>query len=138
MTNKVELAGDGLSIARGAPLAEEKGIGALTLGAYLREVTGRFGPNEMGCQRTPDGKAMVRWSYSELWDNCMQTARALVACGVGKGVRVGTMTTNRLEYFPGFFGTALAGGVASPLSTFSTPAERRVILQQSAGFLAYF
>jgi fatty-acyl-CoA synthase len=62
----------------------------------------------------------------------MVTARALVACDVGKGVRVGTMTTNRLEYFPGFFGTALAGGVASPLSTFSTPAELELILQQSA------
>ena len=58
-------------------------------------------------------------------------ARALVACDVGKGVRVGTMTTNRLEYFPGFFGTALAGGVATPLSTFSTPAELEVILEKS-------
>jgi fatty-acyl-CoA synthase len=135
MTARIEVA-DGLSIARGIPLAEEQGIGALTLGGYLREVTQRFGPNEMGCQRTPDGpndkSGMERWSYNQLWANAMEVARALVSCDVGKGVRVATMTTNRLEYFAGFFGTALAGGVATPLSTFSTPAELELLLEKSA------
>ena len=40
MESKVEVV-DGLSIARGIPLSEESGIGALTLGGYLREVTQR-------------------------------------------------------------------------------------------------
>ena len=39
-------------------------------------------------------------------------ARALKACGVGKGERVGLLMTNRLEFVSGLFGTALAGGVA--------------------------
>ena len=64
---------DGLSIAHGIPLSEEKGIGALTLGGYFREVTQRFGPNEMGCQRKPglpaSAENMERWTYAEAWDN---------------------------------------------------------------------
>ncbi len=134
MTHAVEVV-DGLSIARGAPLAEEEGIGALTLGAYLRDVTRRFGPNEALCMRAPgganDGSAMLRWSYDQLWDNAMEVARALTACDIGKGVRVGTMTTNRLEFFSGFFGSALAGGVATTISTFSTAAELELLLEKS-------
>ncbi len=126
---------DGLSISHGIPLSEEKGIGALTLGAYFREITEKFGPNEMGCQRKPglppSAENMERWTYAEAWDRAIAVAKSLVACEVGKGVRVATMTTNRLEYFPGFFGAALAGGVATPLSTFSTPAEFEVILEKS-------
>lgn len=122
---------DGLSIARGISLSEEQGNGALTLGGYLREVTTRFGQREVACMRSADGKGMIRWSYDDLWRCSMDVARALVACGVGKGTRVGVMTTNRLEFFPGLFGTALAGGVAVPLSTFSTPSELEILLQQS-------
>ncbi|MGE3692964.1 MAG: class I adenylate-forming enzyme family protein [Novosphingobium sp.] len=121
-----------LSIARGIPLGEEAGIGALTLGGYLRELTERFEPDEMGCMRAPDGRQMIRWSYRDLWTNAMEVARALAACGVGKGARVGTLTTNRLEFFSSFFGTALAGAIASPFNTFSTSAELEVLLQQSA------
>jgi fatty-acyl-CoA synthase len=130
MTSKVEVT-DGLSIARGVPLAEEQGIGALTLGGYLREVTEKFGPNEAACMRTPDGTGMVRWTYDQLWDNAMEVARALTACDIGKGVRVGTMTTNRLEFFSGFFGSALAGGVAATISTFSTADELKLLLEKS-------
>lgn len=124
----VRLAG-GLSIARGIPLTEEEGIGPLTLGGYLREVTSRFGPHEAACMRA--GGSMVRWTYDELWRHAVDVARTLIACGVGKGTRVGVMTTNRLEFLPAVFGTALAGGVATPLSTFSTPAELDLLLRQS-------
>jgi fatty-acyl-CoA synthase len=59
----------------------------------------------------------------------MEVARALVACGVGKGTRVGVLATNRLEFLSGVFGTALAGGVAMTVSTFFTPAELETVLQ---------
>lgn len=131
MTRSIQVA-DGLSIARGIPLSEEHGNGPLTLGSYLREITNCFGPREAACMRSAGGKGMIRWSYDELWRHSMDVARALVACGVGKGTRVGVMTTNRLEFFPGLFGTALAGGVAATLSTFSTPSELEILLQQSA------
>ncbi len=119
-----------LSIAYGEPLADEPGIGALTLGDYLREVTARHGPSEALVIRGEDG--MVRWTYDDLWARSNEVARALVACGVGKGTRVGVMTTNRMEFLSTVFGTALAGGVATTLSTFSTAPELKVLLQSSA------
>ncbi len=112
---------DGLSLIRGIPLTEEVGIGALTLGGYLKEITAQFGPREAAVMR--DGDSIERWSYDDLWAHSLAVARALLACGVGKGTRVGILMTNRLEFLSSVFGTALAGGVATTMSTFSTAAE---------------
>ena len=68
---------------------------------------------------TFEGKS---WTYAELWDRANAVARALIACGVGKGTRVGVLMTNRPEFLSAVFGTGLAGGVSVALSTFSTPA----------------
>src|SRR4051794_17002515 len=92
-----------LSIVHGAPLAEEPGLGALTLPGYLREVTGRYAAREALVFSHPDG-SRERWSYAELWARSMAVARALVACGVGKDSRVGVMMTNRLEWVASVFG----------------------------------
>lgn len=119
-----------LSIVSGPPLADEPGIGPLTLGGWLREVSGRFGPREALVMHEPDG--VTRWSYDELLDRANEVARALHACGVGKGTRVGVLMTNRPEFLSALLGTALAGGVAATLSTFSTPAELEFLLQSSA------
>lgn len=120
----------GLSLVRGAPLNEEAGIGALTLGGYLKEVVVRFGTREAAVMRTAEG--VERWSYDDLWARSMDVARALLACGISKGTRVGILMTNRLEFLSAVFGTALAGGVATTLNTFSTPAELRILLANSA------
>lgn len=128
MESKVEVV-DGLSIARGIPLSEESGIGALTLGGYLREVTQRFGPNEALVLR--EGDSIVRWTYDDLWQRSVQVARALISSGVGKGTRVGILQTNRPEFLASLFGTALAGGVASTISTFYTPTELEQVLKMS-------
>jgi fatty-acyl-CoA synthase len=118
-----------LSISQGIPLAEEQGIGALTLGGYLREVCTRFGPNEALVLR--EGDSVVRWSYDKLWQRCNEVARALVACGVGKGTRVGILQTNRPEFLASVFGVALAGGVATTISTFYTTSELEQVLGMS-------
>ncbi|MBF6170143.1 AMP-binding protein [Nocardia blacklockiae] len=110
-------AGDPVAIAAGPPLAEEPGLGPLTLPGFLREVTERYGDREA---LVADG---ARWSYTELWERASAVARALRGCGVGKDGRVGVLMTNRPEWLAAVFGTALAGGVAVTLSTFSTPAE---------------
>ena len=120
---------EGLSLVKGIPLNEEEGIGSLTLGGYLKEVTERFGSNEAVVLPGPDGAE--RWSYDDLWARSIEVARALLACGIGKGTRVGVLMTNRLEFLSSVFGTALAGGVATTLSTFSTPAELKVVLENS-------
>ena len=123
------MSAEGLSLIRGIPLNEEEGIGALTLGAHLKEVTTRFGPKEAAVMY--HGDSIERWSYADLWSRSVEVARALLACGVGHGTRVGVLMTNRLEFMSSVFGTALAGGVATTMSTFSTPAELEVLVHHS-------
>jgi acyl-CoA synthetase (AMP-forming)/AMP-acid ligase II len=118
-----------LSIARGLPLQEEPGLGALTIGGYLREVTARYGDREALVMHTP--RSIERWSYAQLWQQSVAVAKALVACGVGKNTRVGILMTNRPEYLSAVFGTGLAGGVAVGLSTFSTSSELEYLLSAS-------
>lgn len=130
MTSRVQVE-NGLSIVRGIPLSEEEGIGALTLGGFVREIAGRYGPNEVAVlwHDGPAGSRAERWTYDDLLARSMEVARALVACGVGKGTRVGLLMTNRLEFLSGLFGTALAGGVATTISTFYTPTELDEVLK---------
>jgi fatty-acyl-CoA synthase len=120
-----------LSIVRGPPLSGEPGLGELTLSGFIRQVTQRYSDREALAQLMPDG-AVQRWSYQKLWDRCVEVGKALVACGLGKGERVGVLMTNRAEFLSSVFGTALAGGVATPLSTFSTPHELEYLLVSSA------
>lgn len=115
-----------ISITRGIPLAEEAGLGDLTLGGFIRQVTDRFADREA----LVDGD--TRWTYRDLWDRSMDVAKALVAHGIGKGERVGILMTNRAEFLSATFGTALAGGVAATLSTFSTEAELEHLVATSA------
>ncbi|MFC8528011.1 class I adenylate-forming enzyme family protein [Nocardia sp. NPDC057227] len=114
------------AIAAGPPLADEPGLGPLTLPGFLREVTARYGDRE--ALRVPGG---VSWTYRELHDRAVEVARALRAAGVGKDSRVGVLMTNRPEWLAAVFGTSLAGGVAVALSTFSTPAELDHLLRVS-------
>ena len=117
------------SIVSGPPLAEEPGLGALTLPGFLREVTQMYGEREALVWRTADG--VVRWTYAQLWERAIEVARALRACGLGKDARVGVLMTNRPEWLAAVFGTSLAGGVAVTLSTFSTPPELDYLLRAS-------
>ncbi len=128
MTGSTQTAGK-MSLIRGIPLAEEEGIGALTLGGYIKEVTTRFATNEAVVIHGPNG--VERWSYADLWARSFAVARALLACGIGKETRVGILMSNRLEFLSSVFGTALAGGVATTMSTFSTAAEMEVIVKNS-------
>ncbi len=119
----------GLSISQGIPLDEEQGIGPLTLGGYVREIARRHGPSEAAVIHL--GGEAQRWTYDELLARSMEVARSLVACGVGRGTRVGILVTNRLEFLSCAFGAALAGGIATTISTFFTTAELEVVLKES-------
>ena len=119
-----------LSVVYGPPLSDEPGLGALTLPGFLREVTQSYGEREALVWRTADG--VTRWTYSQLWERAIEVARALRACGLGKEGRVGVLMTNRPEWLAAVFGTALAGGVAVTLSTFSTPPELDYLIRASA------
>jgi fatty-acyl-CoA synthase len=128
MTGSVEVVG-GLSIVHGIPLGEEQGIGPLTLGGYVRAVAQAYGPREAAVLHL-DGE-VVRWSYDELYARSLAVARSLIALGTGKGTRVGVLMTNRPEFLSAVFGAALAGCVATPISTFFTPTELEVVLKAS-------
>ena len=119
-----------LAIIRGMPLEEEPGLGALTLPGFLAEVRECFGPREALIMHQP-GREPVRWSYDEVWNRSHEIARALIACGIGKGARIGILMTNRPEWVSSFFGISLAGGVAVGLSTFATPGELDALLAAS-------
>ncbi|MCX7283209.1 MAG: class I adenylate-forming enzyme family protein [Novosphingobium sp.] len=128
------MAESALSILKGIPLDEEEGLGELTLSGWLRAA----------CENGGDAEALVyhegglgvgtriSWTYAELWARANAVARALIACGVGKGTRVGVLMTNRPEFLSATFGIALAGGVAATFSTFSTPAELDHLIEASA------
>lgn len=119
-----------LAISRGVPLAEEPGLGALTLPGFLREVCQRF-PEREALALWEDDRVTERWTYAEMWDRAIAVARALVACGAGRDARVGVLMSNRPEWVSACFGVALAGGTVVGLSTFSTPAELDHLLQAS-------
>ncbi|HEX7857990.1 MAG TPA: class I adenylate-forming enzyme family protein [Sphingobium sp.] len=129
MTSKVQVV-DGLSLVRGIPLSDEEGIGALTLGGYVREIKERYGPRDAAVFRL--GDTVETWTYNDLWDRSVEVARALIASGVVKGARVGIIATNRLEFLSCVFGTGLAGGIAVPISTFFTPTEMETVLKMAA------
>jgi fatty-acyl-CoA synthase len=118
------------SIVRGPPLAEEPGVGSLTIAGYAREVTSRFGDREALVMHGREGR--VSWSYTELWERSVEVAKALIAAGAGKDARIGVLMTNRPDYLASVFGIALAGGVTVSLSTFSTPFELEYLLQAGA------
>ncbi len=125
-----------LSIVKGPPLSEEPGLGALTLPGFVREVTDRFAAREAVVFHSPEGA--LRWTYADLWQRSLEVARALVACGIGREGRVGVMTTNRPEWIAAVFGTALAGGIAVPISTFSTVPELDYMLRVSGVSILLF
>lgn len=120
-----------LSVIQGLPLVEEPGLGALTLSGFLREVCDRYREREAVAQPRPNGTT-ERWSYDDLWYRSVDIARSLIDSGLGKGERVGILMTNRVEFLSALFGTQLAGGIAAPLSTFSTPDELDYLIAHSA------
>lgn len=104
------------------PLLGDEPLGALTLGGFLREVCHAHSTREALVLHPPSGP-VVRYRYSDVWDEACTVARALLAAGVTKETRVGLLATNRPEWVTAAFGIALAGGTCVALSTFTTAAE---------------
>lgn len=125
------------SRVHGQPLDAEPGLGPLTIAGYLRDVTERYREREAVVMHHPSG-GRISLSYQELWSRSVRLARALVAAGVDKDTRVGVLMTNRPEHLVSIFGIALAGGIATSLSTFSTPSELEYLLQASAVSILIF
>ncbi len=117
-----------LSEFSGIPLAEESGIGALTLCGFAREVSERFSEHEAICWRDQTG-TMRRYSYQDFYSQSRKVASALLALGVTRGTRVGILASNRPEWLFCVFGASMAGATAVALNTFSPQRELRLQLE---------
>jgi fatty-acyl-CoA synthase len=115
-----------VTILEGRPLSDEDGVGALTLGGFLTEVCARY------AEREALVLGDVRWTYAELLAQSRAVSAALVAGGTAKFSRVGILMGNRPEAVAAFFGAAMAGAVAVPMSTFSPRPEIGFFLAHSA------
>ena len=117
----------------GPSLDSTLGVGALTLGGFLGQVVADHARREALVFDDPlldDGT--VRWTYRDLDEQTVSIAAGLVTRGVGFGTRVGIVMGNRPEAVASIFAVALVGGVAVPLSTFSTTSELRDLIERSA------
>jgi fatty-acyl-CoA synthase len=119
-----------LSEIQGPALADETGIGALTLAGFVTEIAQKHADRE--ALRWTDLTGETRsWTYAQMQEESLRVARALLAAGAGKGTRVGLLISNRPEWIFGMFGSAMAGAVTIALSTFSTRQELAYQLHQS-------
>lgn len=106
----------------GPTIADEAGLGPLTLAGFLTDITQRFGDNEALCWWDLAGNDL-RWTYAEMYAESLKIAKALLATGVGKNTRVGILISNRPEWIFSMFGAAMVGAVTVALNTFSTRQE---------------
>jgi len=118
-----------MTTLHGPPLDTVVGVGALTMGGFLREVADRFGPNEALVFPEPlRSGAVLRWTYAHVHDEARRIAKGLVALGIQRGDRVAVLMGNRPEAVASIFGATMAGGVAVPVSTFSPAPELSFLL----------
>jgi acyl-CoA synthetase (AMP-forming)/AMP-acid ligase II len=106
--------------------------GSMSLGGFLTDISEKFGPREAIAFHDPlRGHARVSWTYADVRHRARDIAKALAAARCAKGARIGILLGNRPEFVAALFGTALAGGVAVTLSTFSTKDELDALLRLS-------
>jgi len=110
------------SILKGKPLSQDSTLGELNLASFIIQVTERFGDNEALCWRTSNNQ-VYRWSYRQMYLECQQVAKSMIAAGVTKDSRVGVLISNRPEWIFVAFGVVMAGGVVVAMNTFSTESE---------------
>jgi fatty-acyl-CoA synthase len=85
----------------------------------------------------PDNPALicpqfnVRYSYSQLYDQCRRTARGLLALGIKRGDHVSVWTTNVPEWVYLQYALGMVGGVLVTINTNYQSHELEYILKQS-------
>ncbi len=98
-----------------------------TMGEVIKETAGRFPGNPA----LVSPQFNVRYSYSELYDQCRRTAKGLMALGVKRGDHVSVWTTNIPEWVYLQFALGIVGGVLVTVNTNYQSHELEYILKQS-------
>lgn len=78
----------------------------------------------------PDG-ALLSLSFSQLWERCLDAARAFIAAGLEPGDRVAIWAPNRHEWILAAVGLHCVGGVLVPINTRFKPRETAYVLARS-------
>ncbi|KAF0156326.1 MAG: AMP-binding protein [Syntrophaceae bacterium] len=98
-----------------------------TIGEVIKETANHY----------PDNPALicpqfnVRYSYSQLYDQCRRTARGLLALGIKRGDHVSVWTTNVPEWVYLQYALGMVGGVLVTINTNYQSHELEYILKQS-------
>lgn len=99
--------------------------GDRTVGALLRR----------RATEDPDAVFLVcddeRLTYGDLWSRSGERARALLGAGVGHGTHVGLLLPNGAEFAVAAVAVMRIGAVAIPMSTLSSVAELRTLVDSS-------
>jgi fatty-acyl-CoA synthase len=98
-----------------------------TMGDVIKDTVSRFPENPaLICPQFN-----VRYSYSQLYDQCRKTARGLLALGIKRGDHVSVWTTNVPEWVYLQFALGMVGGVLVTINTNYQSHELEYILKQS-------
>jgi len=98
-----------------------------TIGENLRRTVDRFGDREAVVVSAQG----YRCTYLELWAQTTRLAKALMACGVNKGDRVGMWSPNRFEWVVVQYATARIGAILVNVNPAYKASELRYALNQS-------
>lgn len=104
----------------------------LTWPAFLEDVVARHGARTVMRFEGRDIRAC------DIQSDARRLAKALVASGVSKGMRVAVHMANRPEFAVASFAIAMLGAVMVPVNTFATPQEREYILRHGDAALLLF
>ena len=106
----------------------------------MLEWQAHWNPDRLAVQiQGADDQMAAHLSYAELWREAQAVAAGLQARGVKPGQTVALMLPTGVDYFLGFFGTLLAGGVPVPIYPPARPAQleehlrRHIRLLNNAG-----
>jgi fatty-acyl-CoA synthase len=102
----------------------------LTLGPVLERAATLYPTVEI-VSRMPD-RSLHRCNYADLASRARQLARALLAAGLQRGERVGTLMWNHSVHLETYFGVPLAGGVVHTLNLRLPPQQLAFIARHGA------
>jgi long-chain acyl-CoA synthetase len=91
-----------------------------TLGAFLREVTARYGTQPAISYKPRAGAATEVWSYRRLWEQTTRMTRWLQAQGIDPGDRIVIWGPNSAWWVAAYFGALRLGAILVPIDVRST------------------
>ncbi len=106
-----------------------------TFNQQFEEIVRRFPGRTAFRQKTPQGYPTT--SYLETYRQVRGVASGLLALGFKPGSRVSILSENRPEWVVAYLGIYMAGMIAVPLDAQISPAEWRLLIDDSESYLIF-